>query len=104
MNGRTDWVAHAVLLTGVALFVLPVWLVFAASTQEAAMIGRGQLSFLPGTGIGTYWSVLTEGARGVAPVWHLLGVSFALLNYAFDEISNPALRPVRRRRARSAHS
>jgi peptide/nickel transport system permease protein len=33
----------------------------------------------------------------------LLGVGFALLNYAFDEIGNPALRPVRRRRrARSA--
>lgn len=29
----------------------------------------------------------------------LLGASFALLNYAFDEISNPALRPVRRTRA-----
>lgn len=28
----------------------------------------------------------------------LLGAAFALLNYAFDEISNPALRPVRRRR------
>jgi peptide/nickel transport system permease protein len=28
----------------------------------------------------------------------LLGTSFALLNYAFDEIGNPALRPVRRRR------
>ena len=38
-----------------------------------------------------------------SPAWqwafaaqHPLGVSFALLNYAFDEISNPALRPVRR--------
>jgi len=30
----------------------------------------------------------------------LLGAAFALLNYAFDEIGNPALRPVRRRRAR----
>jgi peptide/nickel transport system permease protein len=30
----------------------------------------------------------------------LLGASFALLNYAFDEISNPALRPVRRRKGR----
>lgn len=30
----------------------------------------------------------------------LLGAAFALLNYAFDEISNPALRPVRRIRAR----
>ncbi|MGI8870776.1 MAG: ABC transporter permease [Mycobacteriales bacterium] len=27
----------------------------------------------------------------------LLGAAFALLNYAFDEVSNPALRPVRRR-------
>ena len=30
----------------------------------------------------------------------LLGASFALLNYAFDEISNPALRPVRRLRVK----
>ncbi len=30
----------------------------------------------------------------------LLGASFALMNYAFDEISNPALRPVRRQRVR----
>jgi peptide/nickel transport system permease protein len=33
----------------------------------------------------------------------LLGASFALLNYAFDEISNPALRPVRRTRVKRAH-
>lgn len=34
----------------------------------------------------------------------LLGAAFALLNYAFDEISNPALRPVRRtRRNRDEH-
>jgi peptide/nickel transport system permease protein len=34
----------------------------------------------------------------------LLGASFALLNYAFDEIGNPALRPVRRPRAQRARS
>jgi peptide/nickel transport system permease protein len=34
----------------------------------------------------------------------LLGASFALLNYAFDEISNPALRPVRRPRAQRARA
>jgi peptide/nickel transport system permease protein len=28
----------------------------------------------------------------------IMGAGFALLNYAFDEISNPALRPVRRKR------
>ncbi len=33
-----------------------------------------------------------------------LGASFALLNYAFDEIGNPALRPVRRTRAQRARS
>jgi peptide/nickel transport system permease protein len=41
------------------------------------------------------------------PMWALapgaciaaLGAAFALLNYAFDEIGNPALRPVRRRSA-----
>ena len=31
----------------------------------------------------------------------LLGAAFALLNYAFDEIGNPALRPVRKRRQRA---
>jgi peptide/nickel transport system permease protein len=30
----------------------------------------------------------------------LLGAAFALLNYAFDEISNPALRPLRTKKAR----
>jgi peptide/nickel transport system permease protein len=34
----------------------------------------------------------------------LLGAAFALLNYAFDEISNPALRPVRRVRGRRSAS
>ena len=33
----------------------------------------------------------------------LLGAALALANYAFDEISNPALRPVRRHRVRRAH-
>jgi peptide/nickel transport system permease protein len=43
---------------------------------------------------GNAWWALAPGAA-VA----LLGAGFALLNYAFDEIGNPALRPVRRRRA-----
>jgi peptide/nickel transport system permease protein len=34
----------------------------------------------------------------------LMGAGFALLNYAFDEIGNPALRPVRRRRRRRARA
>jgi peptide/nickel transport system permease protein len=42
---------------------------------------------------GNAWWALAPGAA-VA----ILGAGFALLNYAFDEIGNPALRPVRRRR------
>jgi peptide/nickel transport system permease protein len=42
---------------------------------------------------GNAWWALGPGAA-VA----LLGAGFALLNYAFDEIGNPALRPVRKRR------
>ena len=36
------------------------------------------------------------GARPRRPPSPPLGAAFALLNYAFDEIGNPALRPVRR--------
>ncbi len=46
---------------------------------------------------GNAWWALAPGAA-VA----ILGAGFALLNYAFDEIGNPALRPVRRRRGRAS--
>jgi peptide/nickel transport system permease protein len=42
---------------------------------------------------GNAWWALAPGAA-VA----VMGTGFALLNYAFDEIGNPALRPVRRKR------
>src|SRR3954454_12148162 len=53
-----------------------------------------------------YWSQNQQALQTGSPLWSiapglcvaLLGTSFALINYAFDEISNPALRPVRRRR------
>jgi peptide/nickel transport system permease protein len=55
-----------------------------------------------------YWSQNQQALQTGMPLWSiapglcvaLLGVSFALLNYAFDEISNPALRPVRRLRVK----
>ena len=47
--------------------------------------------------IGEYWWALMPGL-GIA----ILGAAFALLNYAFDEIGNPALRPVRRLRVKRA--
>ena len=55
-----------------------------------------------------YWSQNQQALQTGMPLWSiapglcvaLLGTSFALMNYAFDEISNPALRPVRRRRVK----
>jgi peptide/nickel transport system permease protein len=52
-----------------------------------------------------YWAQNAEALGAGMPLWAimpgvciaLLGGAFAFLNYAFDEISNPALRPVRRR-------
>ena len=62
------------------------------------------------TGWGTmlYWAdsqgALENGAEwwAISPALGIaaLGVAFALMNYAFDEISNPALRPVRRQRGK----
>jgi peptide/nickel transport system permease protein len=53
-----------------------------------------------------YWAQNNDALQAGMPLWALmpgacialLGAAFALLNYAFDEISNPALRPVRKRR------
>ncbi|MFF1689041.1 MULTISPECIES: ABC transporter permease [unclassified Streptomyces] len=53
-----------------------------------------------------YWAQNQQALQTGTPLWSiapglcvaLLGVAFALVNYAFDEIGNPALRPARRRR------
>jgi peptide/nickel transport system permease protein len=83
---------------GLAVFVVG----FAASLQ---FLGLGNSSEL-------MWGTMLYNAQQAAaleagnPWWALgpgaavalLGAGLALLNYAFDEIGNPALRPVRRRR------
>lgn len=54
-----------------------------------------------------YWAQNNEALQAGLPLWAvapgigiaLLGGAFALLNYAFDEVSNPALRSVRKRGA-----
>lgn len=61
-----------------------------------------------------YWAQNNEALDVGSPLWAitpgvciaLLGAAFAFLNYAFDEVSNPALRPVRklsRRRVKRVH-
>jgi peptide/nickel transport system permease protein len=57
-----------------------------------------------------YWAKQASALQTEQYLWAIvpgvciamLGAAFALLNFAFDEISNPALRPVRRPSARSA--
>ena len=91
-------------LLAASFLSLAVYVVgFAASLQFLGLGNSGDLMW--GTMLynaqsasaleaGNAWWALAPGAA-VA----LLGTSFALLNYAFDEIGNPALRPVKRRRA-----
>lgn len=55
-----------------------------------------------------YWAQNNEALQAGIPLWAIapgvgiavLGGAFALLNYAFDEISNPMLKPVREKRRR----
>jgi peptide/nickel transport system permease protein len=94
-------------LIAASFLSLAVYVVgFAASLQFLGLGNTGELMW--GTMLynaqqasaleaGNAWWALAPGAA-VA----LLGAGFALLNYAFDEIGNPALRPVRRRRGRSS--
>jgi peptide/nickel transport system permease protein len=57
-----------------------------------------------------YWAENNEALQTGQYLWAIvpgvliaaLGGAFALLNYAFDEIGNPALRPVRRTRVKRA--
>ena len=79
---------------------------FASSLQ---FIGLGDPN---STSWGTmlYWAQNNEALQTGQYLWAvvpgaciaLLGAAFALLNYAFDEIGNPALRPLRRRRIKRA--
>jgi peptide/nickel transport system permease protein len=56
-----------------------------------------------------YWAQNNEALQTGLPLWALapgiaiavLGSGLALLNYAFDEVANPALRPVRAMKKRS---
>jgi peptide/nickel transport system permease protein len=91
-------------LLAASFLSLAVYVVgFAASLQFLGLGNSGQLMW--GTmlynaqqqaaiqpGGNAWWEI------GPAMAVAVLGTGFALLNYAFDEIGNPALRPVKRRR------
>jgi sn-glycerol 3-phosphate transport system permease protein len=79
MKERPDYLAHAILILGVALFALPVWLVFAGSTQDSAAIMRGELSLVPHLShLSVYTRVLMHSTMGTQPVWHMLMISLGM--------------------------
>lgn len=80
-----------------------IYSIFAAASLQ--FLGLGDPNDLS-WGTMLFWAKNNGALLGGAPLWAivpglciaLLGCAFALLNYAFDEVSNPALRPVRKRR------
>ncbi len=92
-------------LVAASFLSLAVYVVgFAASLQFLGLGNTGQLMW----GTMLYNAQQNAALEAGNPYWALapgaavaiMGVGFALLNYAFDEIGNPALRPVRRRKRR----
>jgi peptide/nickel transport system permease protein len=82
-------------------------ILFASSLQFLGLGDPNTISW----GTMLYWAQNNAALQTGQPLWAIapgaciaaLGAAFALLNYAFDEIGNPALRPVRRsKRVRSA--
>jgi peptide/nickel transport system permease protein len=80
--------------------------VLAAAGLEFVGLGNPQIQ---SWGTMLYWAQNEEALQSGIPLWAvapgvciaLLGASFALLNYAFDEVGNPALRSPRIRARRS---
>ena len=88
----------------VAIFLgAALYAVLAAAGLQ--FIGLGDTNDLS-WGTMLHWAENNGALLAGSPLWvlapgiciGLLGAAFALLNYAFDEIANPALRPVRRTR------
>jgi peptide/nickel transport system permease protein len=86
----------------VAIFLgAALYSVLAAAVLQ--FIGLGDTSALS-WGTMLYWAQHNGALLAGAPWWVLapgiciamLGAAFALINYAFDELSNPALRPIKK--------
>jgi peptide/nickel transport system permease protein len=81
-------------------------ILFSSSLQFIGLGNPNQVSW----GTMLYWAENNEAFQTGLAQWIivpglcivLLGAAFALLNYAFDEIGNPALRPVRRIKGKRA--
>ncbi len=84
MKGRwaRGWVAHAVLVAGVALFAFPVYVAFVASTADLPEVASGTMGLLPGPyAAENYWKAFVTGTgeriRGV-PMARAMANSFVV--------------------------
>jgi sn-glycerol 3-phosphate transport system permease protein len=71
MGRRADFLTHGILILGVLVFAFPIYVALIASTQESGVIGRGQMSLLPGSHlIENYMAAWLSGGghAGAAPV------------------------------------
>ncbi len=104
---RSSYIISSEILPTMTSLIVATFLgtaVFAVLTAAGLQfVGLGD----PGAqswGTMLYWAQNDEALGAGMPLWAImpglciamLGGAFAFLNYAFDEISNPALRPVRR--------
>jgi peptide/nickel transport system permease protein len=106
---RSSYIIFAELLPTMSSLILANFLgaaVYAVLTDAGLrFLGLGDPAAVS-WGTMLYWAQNQSALQTGEPWWALapglcvaaLGAAFALINYAFDEISNPALRPVRRRR------
>lgn len=109
---RSRYIIVAEILPTMTSLIVATFLgsaVFAVLTAAGLQfIGLGDPS-AQSWGTMLYWAQNNEALGAGMPLWAiapgvcvaLLGAAFALMNYAFDEISNPALRPVRRSKGAS---
>ncbi len=112
LRGERRWriVVFEILPTMTSLIVAnflgaALYAVLAAAGLQ--FIGLGNPSSMS-WGTMLYWAENNEALQAGMPLWAvmpgvaiaMLGGAFSLLNFAFDEIGNPALRPVRRARGR----
>ena len=106
---RTSYIILFEVLPNMTSLIVAIFLGAALYAVVAAaglqFIGLGDPNSLS-WGTMLYWAQANGALLAGSPQWVLapglciaaVGAAFALLNYAFDEISNPALRPVKRPR------
>ena len=76
-----DFIAHLILLLGVAVVAFPVYLCFVGSTHEQSVIANGRMPVMPGSLFySTYYKTIFVGSSGSTrePVATMLLNSFVM--------------------------